>query len=144
MSHDALVFLTVKHHFSAGHRIDALAGLGAKCSALHGHTFGVEWTFQVGGLDASEFEFAEAKAQLRAWVDANLDHGFLVSGDDEMMLDLLAAYSFKHYVVDPVPSTEAIASLLLRVANASPIGARCTQVLVTEGPHNEARVVAPR
>ena len=140
-----LVFLTVKHHFSAGHRIDALAGLGAKCSTPHGHTFGVEWTFQVSSLDASEFEFAEAKKLLRGWVDEHLDHGFLVAPDDLLVRDTFADNGWKYFEVPPVPSTEAIGALLLRVANGfEAITARCTQVLITEGPHNEARVVAPR
>ena len=60
------VYLTVKHHFSAGHRIPGLPGAEAKCTNLHGHTFGVEWAFQVSTLDASEFEFAAAKRVLGA------------------------------------------------------------------------------
>ncbi|WYA78750.1 QueD-like 6-pyruvoyl-tetrahydropterin synthase [Mycolicibacterium phage Vic9] len=140
-----LVFLTVKHHFSAGHRIPGLAGAGAKCANLHGHTFGVEWTFQVGGLDATEFEYAEAKAVLRGWVDVNFDHGFLVAPHDEHLIDFLKAEGHKWHPVPPMPTTEAIASMLLAVANSHPgVGAPCTQVLVTEGPHNEARVVARR
>lgn len=135
------VFLTVKHHFSAGHRIPGLAGAGAKCAHIHGHTFGVEWTFAVEGVDAAEFEFAEAKRVLRGWVDEYLDHGFLVAPGDDVVGPFLCDNTFKHYVVAPVPTTEAIAALLLDRANALGLAARCTQVLVTEGPHNEARAV---
>lgn len=139
----SMVFLTVKHHFSAGHRIPGLPGPGAKCANVHGHTFGVEWTFQVDGLDAAEFEFAAAKKALRGWVDEHLDHGFLAASEDTPLIDYLCDTGSKLYIVVPVPTTEAIAALLLQVANDLDIG-RCTQVLVTEGPHNEARVVAPR
>lgn len=141
---EQLVFLTVKHHFSAGHRVPGLPGPGAKCSNIHGHTFGVEWTFQVSGLDASEFEFAAAKKLLRTWVDETLDHGFLAAPDDTEVTGFLLAAGHKLYIIEPAPTTEAIAAKLLAVARVLIEGARCTQVLVTEGPHNEARVVAPR
>lgn len=136
--------LTVRHHFSAGHRIPGLTGPGAKCANLHGHTFGVDWTFQVDGLDATEFEFTTAKAALRGWVDRNLDHGYLVAPGDTVLSDFLDAHGFKWYPVEPVPTTEAIASLLLRWANDPSMGiaASCTSVLITEGPHNLARAVA--
>lgn len=137
------IYLTVKHHFSAGHRIPGLAGAGAKCANLHGHTFGVEWTFRVGGLDAGDFEFAEAKKVLRGWVDEHLDHGYLVGPADTGLLEFLRHNGWKHYEVAPVPTTEAIAALLLdqAVQARGQLGADCTQVLVTEGPHNEARAV---
>lgn len=137
-------YLSVKHHFSAGHRIPGLTGAGAKCANLHGHTFGVEWTFATDVLDASKFEYAEAKAKLRGWVDRNLDHGYLVAPDDAELVGFLIASGYKHYRVEPVPTTEAIAALLLSVANDLGIGAVCTQVLVTEGPNNSARAVLPR
>ncbi|AYD81999.1 QueD-like 6-pyruvoyl-tetrahydropterin synthase [Mycobacterium phage Saguaro] len=131
--------LTVKHHFSAGHRIPGLAGLGAKCEHLHGHTFGVAWTFRVSGLDAAEFEFAEAKKLLRGWVDEHLDHGYLVAPDDAELLEVLRAHGWKHYIVAPLPTTEAIAGLLLRQA-CQTISAPCMAVCLTEGPHNAATV----
>lgn len=136
-----IIYLTVKHHFSAGHRIPGLAGLGSKCASIHGHTFGVEWTFRVFNLDATEFEFAEAKKMLRGWVDENLDHGFLLAPTDSDLSAYLIAAHQKYYVVTPVPSTEAIAVLLLNVANELKIGAECAQVRVTEGPHNQATAV---
>ncbi len=43
--------------------------------------------------------------------------------------------------MDPVPTTEAIAALLLREARAMDLGGTCVQVKVTEGPNNEALVV---
>lgn len=137
-------YLSVKHHFSAGHRIPGLAGPGAKCTNLHGHTFEVEWTFATSALDASTFEFADAKAKLRHWVDTYLDHGYLVAPGDDVLGEFLCDNGFKHYVVAPVPTTEAIATLLLNTANTLGIKAQCTQVLVTEGPHNSARAVLPR
>lgn len=137
----AKVFLTVKHHFSAGHRIPGLPGPGAKCSNLHGHTFGVEWTFRTDKLDASDFEYAYGKASLRGWVDGHLDHGYLVAPGDDELLAFLVAGRFKHFIVPPAPTTEAIAQMLLDMANQLGFVVPCTQVLVTEGPHNEARAV---
>lgn len=133
--------LTVKHHFSAGHRIPGLAGPGAKCANLHGHTFGIEWTFAVNNLAADTFEFAAAKKLLRGWVDEHLDHGFLYASDDVLVADTLADNGWKCFHVDPVPSTEAIAALLMRVATGfKDIHAPCVRVTVTEGPHNAATV----
>lgn len=135
-----MILMTVKHHFSAGHRIPGLAGPGAKCTNLHGHTFGVEWSFEVQNLDASEFEFAAAKKTLRAWVDENMDHGYLVAPDDVGLIRFLKEGNFKHFVVPPKPTTEAIAALLIEQANAQITTARCVSVVITEGPHNAAEV----
>ena len=136
-----MIELTVKHHFSAGHRIPGLPGLGAKCSNLHGHTFGVAWAFEVARLDASEFEFAEAKARLRGWVDQNFDHGYLVAPGDDRLVDFLQAEGHKFAYVEPVPTTEAIACALLNAANDLGLGAPCVRCHVTEGPHNEATAI---
>ncbi|AYP69990.1 QueD-like 6-pyruvoyl-tetrahydropterin synthase [Mycobacterium phage CRB2] len=133
-----MIELTVKHHFSAGHRIPGLPGEGAKCSNLHGHTFGVAWSFEVRSLDAGEMEFAEAKKALRAWVDDHFDHGYLVAPGDDGLVDYLQSQGHKFAYVEPVPTTEAIAAALLEAANDLRLGATCVRVHVTEGPHNEA------
>ena len=132
--------LTVKHHFSAGHRIPGLSGPGTKCTNLHGHTFGVEWTFDVHSLDAREFEFTTAKRALRGWVDEHLDHGYLVAPDDEELRRFLKDGGFKFYTVAPVPTTEAIADMLAHAAAQLVPGVLCSRVVVTEGPHNQAEV----
>lgn len=136
-----MITLTVKHHISAGHRIPNLPGAGSKCSNLHGHTFGLEWTFQVSQLDATEFEFAEAKRALREWVDEHMDHGYLVAPNDELLIRFMEMNGFKHHLVAPAPTTEALASLLLDVARTH-VAARCLSVRVVEGPNNEATVYA--
>lgn len=136
-----MIGLTVKHHFSAGHRIPGLPGAGAKCTNLHGHTFGVEWTFQVSTLDAADFEFTAAKRTLRGWVDEHLDHGYLVAPDDEVLRRFLADGGFKFFVVPPKPTTEAIAALLLDRANELLPEVACVRVVITEGPHNQAEVL---
>lgn len=134
------VLMTVKHHISAGHRIPGLPGSGAKCTNLHGHTFGIEWTFYVTSLDASEFEFTAAKAVLRGWVDDYLDHGYLVAPDDEELKSFLEAGGYKYHVIAPTPTTEALASFLLTLANHLLRPAQCVKVRIIEGPSNEAEV----
>lgn len=133
-----MIELVVKHHFSAGHRIPGLPGLGAKCANLHGHTFGVAWAFEVHSTDARQFEFAECKKLLRGWVDEHYDHGYLVAPGDDRLVDFLQAEGHKFCYVPPVPTTEAIAIALLNAANELGIDAPCVRVHVTEGPHNEA------
>lgn len=135
-----MIELSVKHTFSAGHRIPRLPGAGAKCANLHGHTFGVEWVFTVERLDASELEFAEAKKLLRGWVDEHLDHGYLVAPADEPLIGFLQENGWKFYEVQPFPTTEAIAKLLHQRANEL-IRVPCNRVTVTEGPHNSATVI---
>lgn len=136
-----MIELTVKHHFSAGHRIPCLSGAGAKCSNLHGHTFSVAWSFEVHSLDASEFEFAEAKKALRGWVDEHYDHGYLVAPGDDSLVNYLRAENHKFCYVPPVPTTEAIAVALLNAANELGLTVPCVRVHVTEGLHNEATAV---
>lgn len=134
------VLMTVKHHISAGHRIPGLPGAGAKCTNLHGHTFGIEWTFYVTSLDASEFEFTHAKELLRGWADGNLDHGYLCAPDDHELLTFLKVGGYKHYIVPPKPTTEALAMLLHQKANELLAPAQCVKVRIIEGPSNEAEV----
>ena len=136
--------VTVKHHFSAGHRIEGLVGPGGKCANLHGHTFGLEWTFRTDSIQVGAIEFASVKAILREWVRSHLDHGFLVYREDRAARDALAVLGSKHHVMASWPTTEAIAA---EVADATrellgPAGALLTSVVVTEGPHNSARWTA--
>lgn len=133
------ISITVRHHFSAGHRIPGLPGPGAKCANIHGHTFGVAWTYQVPDADADAVEFASLKKVLRGWVDEVLDHGFIVGADDTGTIDYLQRTGSKHHVVDGVPTTERIAEIIAEHAVDAAPGARLVAVEVTEGPNNEAR-----
>lgn len=129
--------LTVKHHMSAGHRIKGLPGPGAKCANVHGHTFGIEWTFRVASAGAEAIEFAAVKKELRGWVNENMDHGFIAYADDHDVIKALRGFDSKLFLVHDWPTTEVIAQV---IADAVPqqYAHHLHSVKITEGPHNEA------
>ncbi len=129
--------LTVKHHMSAGHRIKGLPGPGAKCANLHGHTFGIEWTFRVASVGAQEIEFAAVKKVLRGWIDKHLDHGFIAYFEDKDVVAALEGLGCKIALVDDWPTTEVIARTIAE-AVPYPYAHNLHSVKITEGPHNEA------
>lgn len=129
-----LITVSVRHHFSAGHRLPGLAGEGAKCANLHGHTFHVQACF----AQRSELavEFGQAKKVLRGFIDDALDHGYIVGAADDVLLPILLGHQWKHHILPTWPTTEAIAqciALALLQANLPVIG-----VTVDEGPSNSA------
>jgi 6-pyruvoyltetrahydropterin/6-carboxytetrahydropterin synthase len=129
---------TVSHHFSAGHRILGLVGAGAKCSNIHGHTFGVKWTVLLPDLTAGTVEFATLKSIYRGWVDGNLDHGFIAHVNDFDAVGWLAENNSKLFVLDTPPTTEAIAALIAERCQKICPDVKLLSVRVTEGPHNAA------
>lgn len=103
--------VTVRHNAEMGHRLPHLPG---KCQSLHGHS----WWFEVeieGPLraDGTVVEFAALKAQLRRWIDDNLDHGMALYAKDPLLAELVAADS-KTYVPPNgyYPTVEVMAYLV--------------------------------
>lgn len=134
-----MMTVTVRHHMSAGHRILGLTGPGAKCANLHGHTFGISWTFAVPDNTARTVEFTNIKRVLREWVDSTLDHGYIVDSNDEPLLEFLRKHDLKHHTIPRAPTTEAIAALIAdHTQRALLPGVGLVSVEVTEGPHNAA------
>lgn len=126
--------VTVRRHFSAGHRILGLFGPATKCANLHGHTFGME--VEVAQPDELDVEFTEFKRGLFGWVDEHLDHGYIVHEDDYLLLAFLRGNNLKHYVTPNRPTTEEIATAIFNAARD--LGVWVLRVHVTEGPHNSA------
>lgn len=129
--------LTVRHHMSAGHRIEGLPGPGAKCSNVHGHTFGIDWTFRVNTAGAEVIEFAAVKKELRGWVNEQLDHGFIAYEKDYDLIEALKGLGCKIAIVDDWPTTEVIARTIADYV-PDPYKTWLYSVRITEGPHNEA------
>lgn len=130
--------ITVKHHMSAGHRLIGLGGAATKCENLHGHTFGIEWEFVAPDASAKDVEFGAIKATVRGWVNKHLDHGYIVGCDDVQLVDVLQGMGVKHYTLEDMPTTEAIAAEIARVTKSLLPDLRLVSVHVTEGPHNAA------
>lgn len=133
-----MLTVTVRHHMSAGHRLLGLGGEAGKCENLHGHTFGIEWTFRASDASAREVEFGAVKKVLRGWVDEKLDHGYIVGCDDVQLMDVLVGMGVKYYPLEDMPTTEAIAVEIARVTAKLLPALHLLSVTVSEGPHNAA------
>lgn len=96
-------------YFAAGHRILGLAGPGAKCRNLHGHTFGATWTY----AQDDSLEFGQMKYLLKGLVKCHFDHLFFVDQSDDL-LNYLAVNQLRHVATDGPPTTERIAALLAK------------------------------
>lgn len=130
--------ITLTFRWPMGHRILGLTGAGAKCQNVHGHNWlaDIEIPNDDGGL-----EFGWVKAQMNGWIDAHLDHGFLVGEDDPFGEDLVRLGS-KRFVVPGQPTTEALARLLAEVAEER-TGRTPARVHVLEGYRNAATWTPP-
>lgn len=127
------VSITLTFRFPMGHRILGLEGGGAKCRNVHGHN----WTADVElPNDDGSLEFGEVKAAVGDWIEATLDHGFMVAADDPF-LEYLRANDLKHYVVVGRPDTETVAAVLATQTDVL-TGVLPLRVHVLEGYRNAA------
>ncbi|AQZ63659.1 Queuosine biosynthesis QueD, PTPS-I [[Actinomadura] parvosata subsp. kistnae] len=145
--------IRVRHNFETAHR---LPHLGGKCHSLHGHSWWAEVVVEAEELSADQtiVEFGPFKKELRAFIDAHLDHGAMLGADDPLA-PLLAAHGSKVYLFGqapyvrdlPHPTVEAVAVLLARASEAildgreRAAGARVGRVRVTETHVNAAEYV---
>ena len=75
--------------FDSGHRLLDYQG---KCAYPHGHTYRAEVFVKAALLDSLGlvFDFAELKGRIKAWIDDNWDHAFLVNSRDRELIQGLA------------------------------------------------------
>jgi 6-pyruvoyltetrahydropterin/6-carboxytetrahydropterin synthase len=71
--------------FDSGHRLLDYQG---KCAYPHGHTYRAEVFVKAASLDSLGlvFDFAELKGRIKAWIDDNWDHAFLVNSQDRELI----------------------------------------------------------
>jgi len=71
--------------FDSGHRLLDYQG---KCAYPHGHTYRAEVFVKADSLDSLGlvFDFAELKGRIKAWIDDNWDHAFLVNSRDQELI----------------------------------------------------------
>lgn len=76
--------------FDSGHRLLDYQG---KCAYPHGHTYRAEVFVKAASLDALGlvFDFAELKGRIKAWIDDNWDHAFLVNSRDRELIQGLTS-----------------------------------------------------
>lgn len=138
--------VTVRHNFETAHRLPHLQG---KCQSLHGHSWWANVTVSAPDVAAGlVVEFGPFKTALRAWIDANLDHGSML-GPEDPLGPVLVAHGCKVRTVPGWPTVENVAAMI--AAQAATIlegltrapGAEVTCVRVTETHVNEAAWQAP-
>jgi 6-pyruvoyltetrahydropterin/6-carboxytetrahydropterin synthase len=130
--------ITVSHNAETAHRIPGLPGAGAKCGNVHGHSFWIQWTFDINGTDAHHgAEFSRIKSALRGWVDEYLDHGFVVRDGDPVGL-FLEEMGLKVLFLSEHPTTEILAQVLADKAAELLPDLVCTRVHVKETNVNAA------
>lgn len=128
---------TRRVEFDAGHRVTRH---GSKCRNLHGHRYVVELKAAASALDDSGFviDFGVLKGIVGAWIDENLDHGFVCHPDDPL-LPVVRAQGWKVYVMpDGEPTAENIAAHLFAVGSellAKSSGVVLVSVRVYETPN---------
>jgi 6-pyruvoyltetrahydropterin/6-carboxytetrahydropterin synthase len=106
------VVITKRIEWDMGHRLGD--GYAARCRHAHGHRYAAELTFAAEGLDRHGMilDFEEISRICKAWIDAHLDHAFLVCRRDHTLLQFLRAEDNRHCVVDFNTTVEHIAPWL--------------------------------
>jgi len=127
------VTVTLSFRWPMGHRILDLPGAGAKCTNIHGHN----WIADVElPNDDGVLEFGEVKDKIGSWINAALDHGFMVH-DTDPFLHYLNDNQLKFFAVPKPPTTEVVATVIAQHAEKL-TGVRPFRVHVMEGYRNAA------
>ena len=89
-----MYLVRIETTFDSGHRLLDYEG---KCAFPHGHTYRAEVFLQSGTLDSQGlvFDFTELKRRVKAWIDANWDHSFLVNSRDRELIQGLGALTLR-------------------------------------------------
>ena len=101
-------------HFCYGHR---LLNYDGKCRHPHGHNGKIEITIEKPALDKMGFvmDFEEIKAKVQRWVDAELDHKFLLNKRDPLV-KTFQEQGEPFVALEGNPTAEAIAKLIFDYA----------------------------
>ena len=126
--------------WSMGHRL--VKNYPHKCKNAHGHEYLAEIEVATNELDQYDFviDFSIIKEKIKTWIDEFLDHGFLCSDQDKLMIEFLAKTNQKYYIIDSNPTAEAIALMILDRAKImiSNDKVEVTKVTVWETPDSYA------
>ena len=99
--------------FDSGHRLLDYVG---KCAYPHGHTYRAEVFLKGETLDpiGLVYDFTLLKTRIKAWVDANWDHAFLVNSRDTELIDGLSSVTKNrlYTFTEENPSCEVISRTL--------------------------------
>jgi 6-pyruvoyltetrahydropterin/6-carboxytetrahydropterin synthase len=98
--------------FDAAHRV---VGHDSGCQLLHGHRYGVEFTFKADQLDqlGMVIDFKEIKNRFKNWIDKNWDHNTILNRSDQELGEKIASYTGqKIFYLDYNPTAENLAFYL--------------------------------
>lgn len=106
MNNSNKAIITKEFRWEMGHRLPFHTGL---CKNIHGHSYRMIVSLE-GMLDESGFviDYFDVKNIVQPLVD-KLDHSFLCSSDDSMVLNFLEKNGLKHVVVEFNTTAENIA-----------------------------------
>ena len=87
-----MYLVRIETTFDSGHR---LLDYDGKCAFPHGHTYRAEVFLESDTLDPQGlvFDFTELKHRVKAWIDDNWDHSFLVNSRDIELIEGLTPAS---------------------------------------------------
>ena len=108
-----MYFDRVEIAFDAAHRLLNYVG---KCASPHGHTYKAE--IVVGVQEPDEvglaIDFGVLRGKIKAWIDENWDHGFLLNSEDARLIEGLRAIpeSKLYLFASANPSAEVMAEFL--------------------------------
>ncbi|MCH2518472.1 MAG: 6-carboxytetrahydropterin synthase [Dehalococcoidia bacterium] len=87
-----MYLVRIETTFDSGHR---LLDYDGKCAFPHGHTYRAEVFLESDTLDPQGlvFDFTELKHRVKAWIDDNWDHSFLVNSRDTELIEGLTPAS---------------------------------------------------
>lgn len=108
-----MYIVRVEIAFEAAHR---LLGYAGKCAQPHGHSYRLEVVAARDELDevGLAIDFGDLKGGLKAWVDEQWDHAFLLNDRDEPLIAALRSVpECKLYLF---PGLNPSAEVLARVA----------------------------
>jgi len=126
--------VTKRVEFCYGHR---LLGYDGPCRHPHGHNAVVEIEVTAATLDAQNMviDFTDLKAQVKSWIDRELDHRMILRHDDPL-LPALRELGEPVYVLESNPTVERIARLIFEAARERGLSVAC--VTVWETPTSSA------
>ena len=129
-----MYLVTKRIEFCYGHR---LLDYDGPCRHPHGHNAVVEIEVSAPTLDAQNMviDFSELKAQIKSWIDRELDHRMILR-DDDPLLPPLRELGEPVYVLESNPTVERIARLIFEAARER--GLSVARVTVWETPSSSA------
>ena len=136
-----MINCTRRIEFDAGHRVTRHE---SKCRHVHGHRYAVEITAEANELDHAGrvIDFGVLKGKVGGWIDAQLDHGYIMHPHDPVG-SYLVSEGFKVFEMPEElgePTAENLATLIGEMAEllVGGDGLRITRVVLWETPNCKA------